>query len=116
LQGNIPIGFGQGPGLSLYDLGETGGSQNVTLILNEMPSHNHTLMSELKAPDNGSPSNAAFGLGAAVTMYSTATSPLVSLDPGSIRPNGNSQPHNNMMPYLTLNFCIALQGVYPPRT
>jgi microcystin-dependent protein len=116
LQGNIPIGFGQGPGLSLYDLGETGGSENVTLVYSEMPSHNHTLMSELKAPDNGSPSLAALASGAADTMYSNATTPLVSLDPATIKPNGSSLPHNNMMPYLALNFCIALQGIYPPRT
>src|ERR1700728_415537 len=76
LQGNIPIGSGQGPGLSPYDLGQPGGSQNVTLPLSEMPSHNHTLMSELKAPDNGSASNAALASGSAVTMYSTAASPL----------------------------------------
>jgi microcystin-dependent protein len=116
LQGKISIGAGQGPGLSLYDLGQTGGTENVTLLLNQMASHNHNLMSELRVPDNGSPSQAALAAGAAVTMYQTATSPLVSMDPASIKPNGSSLPHNNMMPYLTLNFCIALQGIYPPRT
>jgi|SRR5579863_1832609 len=116
LQGRIPISAGQGPGLSLYDIGQASGSETVTLVISEMASHNHNLMSELKAPDNGSPSLATLATGAADTMYQTAVTPLVNMDPASIKPNGSSLPHNNMMPYLTLNFCIALQGIYPPRT
>jgi microcystin-dependent protein len=116
LQGDVAIGSGQGPGLSLYDLGEKAGVPSVTLIISTMPSHNHNLMSENRPPDHGSPRLATLASGTAVTMYQTATTPLVGMDPASIAPVGGSLPHNNMMPYLTLNFCIALQGIYPPRT
>ena len=69
----------------------------------------------LPAPDNGSPANAAVGRSAATQIYSTATSPIVQMHPNFVAVAGGSQPHNNMMPYLTLNFCICLQGVFPAR-
>jgi microcystin-dependent protein len=115
MQGNIPLHPGQGPGLSLYDLGQTGGSDTVTLLDSEMPSHNHGLISDgSDTADSLSPANAA--LVELVTIYSTATTPIVQLSPSALAPAGGSQPHNNLMPYLTLNFCIALQGVFPPRS
>jgi microcystin-dependent protein len=114
MQGNIPLHPGQGPGLSLYDLGQTGGSDTVTLLDSEMPSHNHIITTDgSDIPDSLSPSGAAL---AAVNMYSAATTPIVPLSDSTLAPAGGDQPHNNLMPYLTLNFCIALQGVYPPRT
>jgi microcystin-dependent protein len=118
MQGNIPLCFGQGLGLSNYDLGESGGVANVTLLTTEMPSHNHNLMAvEFPLPNSQTPVNGALGSRAGVTnMYTTATSPLAKFAPQAIGSNGGNQPHNNMMPYLTLNFCIALQGAFPPRT
>jgi microcystin-dependent protein len=118
MQGNIPISFGQGPGLQLYDLGESSGSETVTLLESEMALHPHSLMAaSAQAPDSGTPSNAALAESFSATkLYTNANTPMVNMNGNAIGLNGNSLPHNNMMPYLTLNFCIALQGVYPPRT
>jgi microcystin-dependent protein len=114
MQGNVPMHPGQGPGLSLHDLGETGGSQTVTLLASEIPSHSHSLsVSQGDGSDTG-PSNEQFAGGIGIAPYA-APGQLAPMSPNSIAPAGGGQPHNNMMPYLTLNFCIALQGVYPPR-
>ncbi|MBK9940975.1 MAG: phage tail protein [Kouleothrix sp.] len=116
LQGNAPMHPGQGPGLSLHDLGETGGSETVTLLQSEIPVHSHALMasnadSNSQAPDQ----NLLAGGVGGIAMYA-APGALVQLNPNVLAPAGGDQPHNNMQPYLTLNFCIALQGIYPPRT
>lgn len=120
LQGAVPLQQGQGPGLSLYDLGQSSGADFITLLDSEMPSHNHNVMS---VPANSGQVNTAANNvpGHVVTNTNPTnvyiTTPLnVTLSPNTISPAGGSQPHNNMMPYLTLNFCIALQGVFPPRT
>ncbi|MGB8858336.1 MAG: tail fiber protein [Ilumatobacteraceae bacterium] len=115
LQGSAPMHPGQGPGLSVHDLGEQGGAQTVTLLQSEIPSHSHTLnASSADGADQG-PANSRFATGVGIGAYA-APGPLVSLAPSAVTPALGGQPHNNMMPYLTLNFCIALQGVYPPRT
>jgi microcystin-dependent protein len=118
LQGNAPMHPGQGPGLSLHDLGETGGSDTVTLLESEMPAHSHTLQAQttpaslqVGAPDR----SLARSTGGFAYKQSPFTN-LVSMAPAALSPSGGDLPHNNLMPYLTLNFCIALQGVYPPRT
>lgn len=118
MQGNAPMHPGQGPGLSLHDLGETGGSDTVSLLESEIPSHSHQMTAQanpgsVKLPG---PSVAlARSGGAAANTYGPASA-LVNMADQTIAPAGGDQPHNNMQPYLTLNFCIALQGVYPPRT
>jgi microcystin-dependent protein len=114
MQGNIPISQGQGSGLSVYNIGETGGSQTVTLLMNEMPKHNHNMMADPDdaPPSSGMPANNALCIGA---MFTNATSPLVQMNSLMLRPIGGNLPHNNMMPYLTLNFCIAMQGIFPTR-
>ena len=118
MQGNAPMHPGQGPGLSLHDLGEMSGSETVTLIQSEMPSHNHFLMASSDQADNNAPAgkSPAKTVGRGNNLYNTAAASLVQMNPVEVSPAGGSQPHNNMQPYLTLNFCIALQGVYPPRT
>ena len=118
MQGNAPMHPGQGPGLSLHDLGETGGSDTVNLLESEIPAHSHALQAEIvDAADNHAPSSAkAMGPSAGGMAYRSDTTNLVSLSDNALAPAGGDQPHNNLMPYLTLNFCIALQGVYPPRT
>lgn len=112
LQGRAPMHPGQGPGLSLRDLGETSGSSTVSLLESEIPAHNHTSKAVADVGDVNTPFLMARSTGAAV--YGTAGS-NVFLAANALTPSGGDQPHNNMQPYLTLNFCIALQGVFPPR-
>ena len=115
LQARAPMHPGQGPGLSLHDLAETGGSESVTLLESEIPSHTHTLMASSVNSQLISPANNSLGRGNPVKLYSP-TATLTKMGNSSIAGAGSSNPHNNMMPYLTMNFCIALQGVYPPRS
>jgi microcystin-dependent protein len=120
MQGNAPMHPGQGPGLSLHDLGETGGSETVALLPTEMPVHGHPVTASASqgllntpSPTNGLARSKA---GDAYVTQTPQPPPLVQMNANTIVSNGGSQPHNNLMPYLALNFCIALQGVFPPRT
>jgi len=113
LQGSTPMHSGQGPGLSLHDLGETGGSETVTLLESEMPVHGHGVSMSVRPADNLDPAALALGTGNAV--YASAAN-LVAMSPSALAPAGGDAPHNNLQPYLTLYFNIALQGVFPPRT
>jgi microcystin-dependent protein len=118
LQGSVPLHVGgtqPGPGLSTYDLGQTGGTDAVTLLTTETPSHTHSVTAQtVDQGDNRIP-GPSLNLGN-TQMYSNAASASATLDPSAVSLVGGGQPHNNLMPYLTLNFCIALQGVFPPRT
>lgn len=116
LQGRAPMHPGQGPGLSLHDLGETGGSETVSLLESEIPSHAHTFMTR---NDNGEDrivaSTESLARSTGGLLYA-APGAMVPMSDLALPPAGGDQPHNNMMPYLTFYFCIALQGVFPPRT
>jgi microcystin-dependent protein len=117
-QGNAPLHFGQGGGLSYYDLGQTGGEQTLTLLQSEIPSHVHSVNAYTGAGTKVSPQGntwAVAGAERSEKMYSANTASPVTMNSQAVAASGGGQPHNNMMPYLTLNFCIALQGVYPPR-
>lgn len=115
LQGNVAIGQGSGPGLTSRTIGEQSGASSVTLITNQLPTHTHTFSGNTDdGPNSGGPANAAYCLSAQTQLYSTATSPLVAM--GTLVPAGSSQPHNNMMPFLVMNFIIALQGIFPSRS
>jgi len=117
LQGNAPMHPGQGPGLSLHDLGETGGSDTVTLLESEIPGHGHPLQASNQPGEDPAPGGELLGRSVGASLYQTATgSNLVQMADEALAPAGGDQPHNNLQPYLTLNFCIAMQGVYPPRT
>jgi len=118
LQGSAPMHPGQGPGLSLHDLGEFGGEEFVTLLESEIPSHSHQLRA---TNEDGTQGTLTPGITLANsvggTLYqSTTNANLVNMNFNSLQPAGGSLPHNNMQPYLTLYFNIALQGVFPPRT
>jgi microcystin-dependent protein len=120
MQGRAPMAPGQGPGLSLHDLGEEGGSDTVNLLESEMPSHPHSMMAfGQQAGDQGAPSTTrSLARSVNAFAYVAGSNPapaLVPMNGNMLGLTGNSQAHNNLMPYLTLNFCIALQGVFPPR-
>jgi microcystin-dependent protein len=118
LQGNAPMHAGQGAGLTPRDLGELGGEQNVTLIQNEVPAHNHRLQFSDTSALLRQPGGALAAHGAGVGYYSevSAGSPTTQLAPSAVSIAGSGLPHNNMQPSLCLTFCIALQGVFPPRS
>ncbi len=116
IQGSAVMHPGQGPGLSLHDLGETSGAETVTLLQSEIPSHSHTVTASQGDGGDRSPSGEKFAVGVGgVNMYAPPSNPLTKLADQASAPAGGGQPHNNMQPYLTLNFNIALQGVFPPR-
>ena len=117
MQGSAPMHPGQGPGLSLHDLGEQSGSETVTLLQSEMPGHSHNLMANTTTSTKSLPSGNSFARGSSMTPYlAPAAAPTVAMAFQGVGIVGGGLPHNNMMPYLTLNFNIALQGVFPPRT
>jgi microcystin-dependent protein len=105
LQGNAPIHVGNG-----HTLGERGGEQAHTLSIAEIPTHTHVLQASGSNAGTNSPSNAV--LANTTAVYHAPTS-LTSLSPSSVTTVGGSQAHLNMEPFLTLNFCIALQGIFP---
>jgi len=117
MQGNAPMQPGQGQGLSLRDLGEQSGVENVTLLVSEIPLHTHTLRGNFNVADvnDPSPARSLARSGTGFLYQSDTASQLTQMAPQALPPAGGDLPHNNMQPYLTLNFCIALQGVFPQR-
>jgi microcystin-dependent protein len=117
LQGSTPVGAGQGPGLSLYDVGESGGASTVVLLQSEIPAHSHTVQADGTPANQQSPANDAFAKASSTAgnLYTTNTTTKVQMNQNLVTPYGNNVPHNNLMPYLTLNWIIALQGVFPTR-
>ncbi len=108
LRGRTPIHFGNG-----HTLGEAAGSTAVTISQQTMPQHLHFEMAQQSADNSQLPAVGAVFCQAS-NLYRTADN-LIALNPASVTNVGGSQPHNNMMPYLTLNFIIALQGIFPSR-
>jgi len=116
LRGRAPIHQGQGPGLTNRTMGELSGSETVTLTSSQMPTHSHTVNAlstngNLKAPGSNIFANVQ---GTATNIYSAAAADT-NMKTTMINITGGSQPHENMQPYLVINFCIALEGVYPSR-
>ena len=118
LQGCAPMQAGQGPGLSLRDLGETGGEQTVTLLQTEMPAHSHGALAAGSSTSNNPQNNAwASGQKGFGNVYAPSDpSTNVQMNPFALSISGGSQPHNNLQPFLGLTFIIALQGVFPARS
>jgi microcystin-dependent protein len=114
LQARFPMQPGQGPGLSLHDLGESAGSPTVTLTEAQLPQHAHALRAATTASQS-SPADHVLGESPAARIYGPATS-LVPMASTAVGPAGGGEPHENRQPYQTVSFCIALQGVYPPRS
>lgn len=117
LEGSAPIHQGQGQGLSQYDVGQSGGSDTVTLLESEIPIHTHALRANPQLGDSPSPAadRSIARLGSINVYQTTSNANLTPMAAQSLPPAGGSLPHNNMQPYLALNFCIALQGIFPPR-
>lgn len=112
LRGRTPIGFGQGAGLSAYSQGEVGGQEQVTLLAAQLPAHNHTVAAS-SITTGKNPSNAIPAVTPDGASYGTTGD--LSMSPTMVGGGGGGQPHENRQPYLALNWCIALQGVYPSR-
>ena len=117
LQGNVPLDFGQGPGLAPYNIGDTGGVSAVTLLNSEMPAHNHRANCNSGLGNKPKPNLNYWAADASGSLSEYATAPDGNvMSPQAIGIAGSSLPHNNMQPYLVLNFCIALVGIYPARS
>lgn len=117
MQGRVPMHPGRGPGLTTRRLGENGGTETVSLTESEMPAHNHSLMASVDSGDLNAPATtrsiARSGGGFA---YSNQVINLKPSATQALAPFGGSQPHNNLQPFLTMNFIIALVGLYPSRS
>jgi microcystin-dependent protein len=111
LRGRAPVHFGQGPGLSSYDLGQQGGTETVTLTGAQTGPHTHGV-SASNAPTSKSPSG---NLPANFGTVAYGSSADLSMSPAMVQPNTGGQPHNNIQPYLAINFCIAIEGIFPSR-
>jgi len=107
LQGNVPIHVGSG-----HTLGEKGGTQSVTVSIAQLPTHTHLEMGSSNTAVNTPTSSSLFGVSNPQQVYGALSAP-VAMDPRVIGPVGGSQAHQNMQPFLTLTFCIALQGIFP---
>jgi microcystin-dependent protein len=120
LQAAGPLDFGAGPGLSTYDIGETGGATVVTVLQTEMPIHNHKAACDTIGGSSESPVGAIWaedktGRGPALGYYSDVLTSPKPMNPLALGAAGGGQPHNNLAPYLVLTFIIALSGVFPAR-
>lgn len=114
LQGRVPVHPGQGPGLSLRDLGETGGSAGVTLIESELPAHSHGMSGIDADAEFIDPVDTLPGITPGEETYGSVSN-LVQMNVNAMTDAGGGQPHNNLQPYLVVNYLIALQGIFPPR-
>jgi microcystin-dependent protein len=122
-QGAIPVHQGTGTGLSAYVIGQSGGDVSVTLLQSQNGAHTHALTAIAQTATNANPEGGLFmtghyaagSVGGKIAAY-TADAPNADMNATAIVQAGNGLPHNNMMPYLALNFCIALQGIFPQRS
>lgn len=117
LQGQVPIHQGQGPGLTDRAIGETGGAPTVTLVQTETPAHTHSLtLFTPSTPTSTTPQDHFLADGPCKPFGSMALASDTMLHPASLTIAGGSLAHNNMMPSLSINFCIALEGIFPVRS
>lgn len=121
LRGRVTMGFGQGPGLQTYVMGQVAGTQSVTLLTTNMPAHIHPIAGTLKAnvsPAGNNPTD-SYPAQSTVTQYSTGTSNAnmggTTLS-GNTDMTGGNQPHENRQPLMAMNYCIATQGIFPSRS
>jgi microcystin-dependent protein len=116
LQGSFAMHQGEGAGLTPREIGETGGEAAVTLLGTQIPGHTHAVNCA-SSGGTSSPLSAEFGGGGRGRQPAYAAGPAaVSMNPNAVAAAGGSQPHNNLPPYVVLNYCIALQGIFPARS
>lgn len=116
LAGRVPVHQGQGPGISNnYIIGEASGVEQVTLTVNQLPSHTHAFLASTANGTTQSPANQVLATNPTVQLY-RQSDPEQNFNPASIQPVGGSQPHENMMPYLVVNYIISLFGLFPSQT
>jgi len=119
-QGAAPVNFGQGIGLSPYVMGQTGGETAVTLLQTQIPLHTHTVSASAGNGDWNNPAGhnwAGSHLGKTpINIYCDSAGSGLLMNHAAFSPTGGSLPHNNLPPYLTLSFIIALTGIFPPRS
>lgn len=115
MRGRLAIHTGQGAGLTNRKQGDVGGAENHALTVNEMPEHTHNLMASKHSASNKSPSGRVLAKPRRNTYASSGSVSLTQMASSSLEATGSTQPHNNMPPFLTVRFCVALQGIYPSR-
>ena len=116
LRGRVPIHAGNGAGLTPVQLGEQSGSESITLQTSEMPSHSHTFSGTTASADDKRPTaGSVFATAAAGAYYAAPGAGLTAIKPTTVAAAGGSLAHNNMQPYLALNWCICMHGVFPAR-
>jgi microcystin-dependent protein len=116
LGGRAPMHAGSGPGLTNRSVGDTGGSETVTLSATALPAHAHALRAANAASDSSQPGGRVLAAAAGDAFLAAGTKTPTPMHGLTLSPTGGNAPHNNMQPYLTLNFIIALQGIFPPRS
>jgi microcystin-dependent protein len=115
LQGRVPVHMGNN-GVSTYTLASTGGVETVTLTTGQIPGHTHAFQASTNTANSSSPNGTLPGATTVISLYREIGTPTGSMDPGTVRIIGGSQPHDNMQPYLAISFIISLYGVYPSPT
>ena len=117
LRGRLAVSSGQGPGLSDYPLGSEAGVETVTLLVSQMAAHNHPANCTNAMANQPSPGGNVWAAdGAGITSeYGPPVASPPQMAPQAIGTTGGNQPHANLMPYLVLNYCIAMQGIFPAR-
>ena len=115
LRSRIPLHQGQGSGLSNYTIGQSGGSEQVTLTSNQVPSHTHQAQCFTTASNSQSPINGIWAQATNDKPYKVGEVGTANMAPGAIGPAGGNQPHPNLMAYQALNYIIALEGIFPSQ-
>lgn len=112
LQGRVPIHQGTAPSGNTYQMGEAAGVESVTLTTNQIPSHNHAVLASNSVSNNASPAANLIATPATARIYASVA-PTSQMAPNAVTPEGGSQPHENMQPFLCVSFIISMFGLYP---